>query len=117
MRPGLQCDSAARHGTKDFAQRLRIRADSVLQLDLASFIQHAVPTVAISQIESDGQCWLRNISAQLGSQIGIATCSRPVGIFRGWKKESLGDVLVNRPHYRVLSEARMWVNIAERLER
>jgi hypothetical protein len=48
MRPGLQRDPAARHLAEDFAQRFRIRADALLQSYLAAFIQHAVPTVAIS---------------------------------------------------------------------
>src|SRR5580765_4928724 len=61
MRPDFQCDPIARHGTEDFLQRFRIRTDSLLPLDPASFIQHAVPTVAISQIQSDGQCLPRNI--------------------------------------------------------
>src|SRR5271156_6773312 len=36
---------------------------SALELYLTRFIQHAVPTVAISQIQSDGQFLLRNIPA------------------------------------------------------
>jgi hypothetical protein len=53
MRPHFQCDPAARHCAEDFAQRFRIRADSLLQLYLARFVQHAVPAVAISQIQSN----------------------------------------------------------------
>src|ERR1035438_9928544 len=37
--------------------------DSLLQLYLACFIHHAVPAVAISQIQSNGQFLLRNIPA------------------------------------------------------
>src|SRR5215467_4847318 len=65
MRPDLQCDPAARHGAEDFLQRLRIRTHSLLLLYLPRFIQHAVPAVAISKIQSDGQCGLRNIPALL----------------------------------------------------
>src|SRR5215469_3025493 len=65
MCPGLQRDPAARHGTENFAQGSRIRTHPLLQLDLAAFIEHAIPAVTISQIESDGQCWLRNIPAPL----------------------------------------------------
>jgi hypothetical protein len=63
MRPRLQCDSAARHAAEHFSQGVRIRAHALLQLYLASFIQHAVPTVAIPQIQSDGQFQVANISA------------------------------------------------------
>ena len=61
MRPDFQRDSAARHLAEDLAQRFRIGADALLQLYLAGFVQHAVPAVAISQIESDGQLRLRKI--------------------------------------------------------
>jgi hypothetical protein len=50
VRPGLQRDPTARHSAEDFAQPFRRRAHPLLQLDLASFTQHAVPAVAISQI-------------------------------------------------------------------
>jgi hypothetical protein len=56
MRPDFQCDPTARHRPEHFTQRVRSRPDALFQLDLAGFIQHAVPTVAISQIQSDGQC-------------------------------------------------------------
>ena len=65
MRPDFQRDPAARHRAEDFLQRFRIRADSLLQLYLPSFIHHAVPAVAISQIQSDGQLLLREILALL----------------------------------------------------
>ena len=55
VRLDFECDPTAQHRAEDFLQRFRIRMDSLLQLDLASFIHHAVPTVAISQIQSDGQ--------------------------------------------------------------
>jgi hypothetical protein len=51
----VQRDPAARHGTKHFAQGFRGRTDSLLQLYVACLIKHAVATVAISQIQSDGQ--------------------------------------------------------------
>jgi hypothetical protein len=38
---------------EDFAETFRSRAHALLQLDLAGFIQHEVPAVAISQIQSD----------------------------------------------------------------
>ncbi len=53
------------HRAEDFAQRFRIRAHALLQLYLAEFVQHAVPAVAIPQIQSDGQFLLRNIPALL----------------------------------------------------
>src|SRR3984885_14650329 len=49
MRPGFQRDPAARHGTEHFAQRFRIRAHALLQLNAAGFIQHAVPAAAVSR--------------------------------------------------------------------
>jgi hypothetical protein len=63
MRPDFQPDPAVRHLAEDFAQRFRIRAHALLQLYLAGFLQHAVPAVAISQIQSNGQFLLQNIPA------------------------------------------------------
>jgi len=40
-------------------------ADSLLQSYLPGFIHHAIPAVAISQIESDGQLRLRKILRRL----------------------------------------------------
>src|SRR4029077_16493791 len=65
MRPDFQCDPTARQRPEDFAQRFRIRTDSLLPLYLPGFIQHAVPAVAISQIQSNGEFLLRNIPALL----------------------------------------------------
>jgi hypothetical protein len=58
MRPDFQCDPTARHGGEDFLQRFCTRTDSLFQLYLACFIDDAVPAVAISQIQSDGQSLL-----------------------------------------------------------
>src|SRR5271169_6576907 len=63
MRPDFQCDPTARHRPENFLQCFRIRTDSLLQLYLAGLIHHAVPTVAIAQIQSNGQFPLRNIPA------------------------------------------------------
>jgi hypothetical protein len=63
MRPDFQCDPTAGHGAEDFLQRFRTRSNSLLQLYLPGFVHHAVPAVAISQIQSDGQFLLRNIPA------------------------------------------------------
>jgi len=65
MRPDLQRDPAVRHLAENFAQRCRIRADALLPLYLTRFVQHAVPAVAISQIESDGQSLLQDFLARL----------------------------------------------------
>jgi hypothetical protein len=65
MRPGLQRDPATRHPAEDFVQRFRTRPHALLQLDLAAFIQHAIPTVTISHIQSHGQFLPRNIPARL----------------------------------------------------
>src|ERR1700730_4975117 len=78
MRPGFQRDPTARHCAKDCLQRFRIRTDSLLQLYLACFIHHAVPAVAISQIQSDGQFLLRNIPARLhGCGANLLHCRSP----------------------------------------
>src|SRR5271169_5416084 len=63
MRPDFQCDPTARHRPENFLQCFRIRTDSLLQLYLAGLIHDAVPTVAIAQIQSNGQFPLRNIPA------------------------------------------------------
>ena len=65
MRPRFQRDPAVRQAAEDFAQCFCIRAHALFQLDLASFLQHAVPTVATAQIQSNGQFLFRNIPALL----------------------------------------------------
>src|ERR1700722_20057628 len=65
IRPDFQTDPTARQPAEDFLQCFPIRPDSLLQLYLAGFIHHAVPTVAISQIQSNGQFLMRNILALL----------------------------------------------------
>jgi hypothetical protein len=54
--PGLQRDSATRHGTEHFSQGFRIPADALLQFYLASFIQHAVPTVRLRHFDFSFEC-------------------------------------------------------------
>jgi len=65
MRPGLQRDPASRHRPEDLLQAFRSRAESQLHLDAPRFIQYAVLTVAISQIQSDRPSLLRKIPALL----------------------------------------------------
>ena len=65
MRPDFHRNPAVRHRAENFLQHCRIRTDSLLQLDRACFIQHAVPAVAISQIQSNRQFLLRDILALL----------------------------------------------------
>jgi hypothetical protein len=48
MRPDFQRDPAVQHHAENFAQRCRVRADALLYLYLAGFVQHTVPAVAIS---------------------------------------------------------------------
>src|SRR5258708_2248121 len=81
MRPDFQRDATAQHGAENFLQRFRCRTDSLLQLYLASFIQHAIPTVAISQIQSDGQFLLRNIPAlRCCSGANLLHCRSPLSL-------------------------------------
>src|SRR5208282_1966388 len=63
MRPDFQCDPTARQPAEGFLQCFPTRAHSLFPLNLAGFIHHAVPTVAVSQIQSNGQFLLRNIPA------------------------------------------------------
>jgi hypothetical protein len=63
MRPDFQGDPTARHRAEHFLQCFSTRMDSLFPLYLTRFIHHAVPTVAISQIQSNGQFLLRNIPA------------------------------------------------------
>jgi hypothetical protein len=65
MCPGFQRHPAVRHCAEDFLQTFRTRTGSLLRLYLASFIHYAVPTRAISQVQSDRQFLLRNIPALL----------------------------------------------------
>src|ERR1700720_1400547 len=81
MRPDFQCDATARHCTEDFAQCFRTRADSLFPLNLAGFIHHAVPAVAISQIQSDDQFLLRNIPAlRCCSGANLLHCRSPLSL-------------------------------------
>src|SRR5579871_2294554 len=81
MRSDLQCDPAAWHGSENFAQRFRSRAHALFQLYLPHFIQHAVPAVAISQIQSDGQCLPRNIPALLCRRsANLLHCRSPLSL-------------------------------------
>jgi hypothetical protein len=63
MRPDFQCDPTARQGAEDFAQRFPARTDSLCPLYPAGFVHQAIPAVAISQIQSNGQLLRRNIPA------------------------------------------------------
>src|ERR1022692_2251734 len=65
MRPRFQRDPAARHSPEHFLHRLRSCAQSLLQHDFALFIQHAIPTRTIAQIETDRQLLLRKIPVLL----------------------------------------------------
>ena len=49
MRPGFQRDPTARHRSEDSAESFRSDADPLLQLDLAAFLQHAVPKAVVCQ--------------------------------------------------------------------
>ena len=69
MRPDFQCDPTARQPADDFLQCFPTRTDSLFPLNLAGFIHHAVPTVAISQIRSYGQSLLRNIPARAAALV------------------------------------------------
>src|SRR5579864_3788113 len=81
MRPGFQRDPAARHLYEDFAQRFRIGTHALLQLDLAGFIQHAVPAVAIAQIEPNGLCGLRKNPALFAhSSANLLHCRSPLSL-------------------------------------
>jgi hypothetical protein len=65
MRPDFQCDPTARHRPEDFLQCFPTRLDSLFPLYLAGFIDHAVPTVAIAEIQSNGQFLLQKSLALL----------------------------------------------------
>jgi hypothetical protein len=78
MRPDFQCDPTAGQGAEDLLQRFRIRPDSLFPLYLAGFVHHAVPTVAISQIQSNGQFLRRNIPAlRCRSGANLLHCRSP----------------------------------------
>ena len=97
MRPDFQRDPAARHLAEDFAQRFRIRADTLLQLYLAGFVQHAVPAVAVSQIQSNGQFLLRNIPA-VRCCSGANLTSLPVSFYLCFEHvDNLGAYTASRP--------------------
>src|SRR5581483_4265765 len=63
MRPRLQRDPAARHFAEHLAQGFRRGAHLAFPLHLAPFIQHAVPTRAIAQVQADRQLKLCKMSA------------------------------------------------------
>src|SRR5215831_20162514 len=81
MGSDLQCDPAARHGTENSLQCFRIRSHGLFQPYLPRFIQHAVPAVAISKIQTDGQCGLRNIPALLRRcDASLLHCRSPLSL-------------------------------------
>jgi hypothetical protein len=51
---GLQRHAAARHSAEHLAQSLGSRAQALLQQHATSFVEYALPTGAIAQVESDG---------------------------------------------------------------
>src|SRR5581483_2278670 len=59
----FQRDPAARHRAENFLQRFRTGAYALLQLYLAGFVEHAIPAVAVAQIQADGELLPRNIPA------------------------------------------------------
>src|SRR6476646_1799130 len=81
MCPDLQCDPAAWHPAEDFLQRFRTRSHPLLQLYLSHFIQHTVPAVAISQIQSDGQCCLRKcLTLPCRHNANLLHCRSPLSL-------------------------------------
>ena len=71
MRPGLERDPAARHSVEHLPQGLRRGAHFPFPLQLAPFIQNAVPTGAIAEVQSDRQLWLGKIAALLAATVLI----------------------------------------------
>ena len=96
-------------------QCLRIRTHSLLELYLPRLIHHAVPAVAISQIQSDGQYLLRNIPALLCPYgTNLLHCRSPLSLVpqstpTTWQRTPhpaqtghlISSVLVNNPERRI----------------
>jgi hypothetical protein len=61
MHPRLQGDPTARHSPEHLLHGLRSRAHLLFQQHFARFIQHAIPTGPIAQIQTDGQFPVRKI--------------------------------------------------------
>jgi hypothetical protein len=59
MHPGLQRDATARHDSECRLQSLRCGGDFLLHHDAPAFVQNAVATGAISQVQANGQVGLR----------------------------------------------------------
>jgi hypothetical protein len=98
MRPGFQGDATARHLSEDFPQCFRIGTHALLPLDLAGFVQHAIPAVAISQIESDDQCGLRNIPARpCRYGANLLHCRSPFISCASEHVDNLGAYTASRP--------------------
>src|SRR5579864_4113967 len=73
------------------------RPYSLLQLDTPRFIHHTVPTVAISQIQSDGQLLLRNIPALLHCyDANLLHCRSPFSLCLE-HVDNLGAYTASRP--------------------
>src|ERR1035438_2890418 len=81
MRPDFQCDPTARHSAEHLADSLGSRTDSLLRPYLACFIQHAIPTPAIAQIQPDGQLLWGNILRLLGCYgANLLHCRSPLSL-------------------------------------
>ena len=65
MHPRLQRYPAARHGPEYLSHRFRSRAQLLFQQHFARFVQQAVPTRSIAQIQTDGQLLVEKNSSSL----------------------------------------------------
>src|ERR1041385_9065835 len=81
MRPRLQRDPAAWHSAEHLAHSFRRGAHLTFPLHLASFIQNAVPTGAIAQVQADRQLRLGKIAALLRCHgANLLHCRSPLSV-------------------------------------
>jgi hypothetical protein len=81
VHPCLQRDTTAGLAAEGSLQRFRRRTDSLFQPDIACFIQHAVATGTVAQVQTDRQLGLRKILRRLyRSSANLLDCRSPLSL-------------------------------------
>src|SRR5664279_1376872 len=80
MHARLQGYAAAWHRSEDFLHRFRSRAQLLLAHHFARFIQHAVPTGSIAQVQTDGQFRLDILVARSLRGATLLHCRSPLSV-------------------------------------
>src|SRR5664279_1704771 len=80
MHARLQGYAAAWHRSEDFLHRFRSRAQLLLAHHFARFIQHALPTGSIAQVQTNGQFRLDILVARSLRGATLLHCRSPLSV-------------------------------------